>query len=431
MGILLKDIMATLPSRTGNTFEVRRCNIYVDKQVIAGIDQQPVDFVCDKIIDGKGKLAIPGLINAHTHAYMTVFRNSADDLKFNDWLFGRIMPMEDKLLKQESYWGALLGCLEMIRGGATGFLDMYIFADTTAQAAVDSGIRAVLSRGLTGGNDDIEGGKRRLREAKAEIETWRNTENINFMLAPHAPYTCDEGYMRTVAEAASELDVGIHTHISESLSEMEQIKERYRCTPPELMDRNGLLTARTVAAHCVYLTDSDMELFAKRGASVASNPVSNLKLANGIARVPEMVNAGINVCIGTDGAASNNALNMIREMGFMSLLHKGRTGDAQAVSAVETLLMATRNGARALGLGGVTGELKVGYKADIAIIDIERINMTPKNNLIAALSYSSCGNETETVIINGKIVMENREFPFVDEEKVRWNVERISERLTI
>ncbi len=429
MGILIKDISAALPGEDGALFQVRKCCLYIENGNIAGIDSMPLDFKCDKTIDGADKLVIPGLINSHTHAYMTVFRNCADDLSFMDWLFGNILPMEDKLQKDESYWGALLGCMEMIRSGTTSFLDMYIYTDTTAQAVMDSGMRAVLSRGLTGGVEDVEGGKRRLAEAKAEIEAWQGNDTLSFMLAPHAPYSCDPSYMRTIAEEAEKLGIGIHTHIAESQSETEQIKLKYDCTPAELMDWGMLLTDKTVAAHCVYLSDSDMDLFARRGVSVASNPVSNLKLANGIARIPEMVKKGINVCIGTDGTASNNSLNMFRDLGFMTLLHKGRLGDPEAVSASEGLLMATRNGAKALGLGGITGEIKVGLKGDLTIIDLTKPNLTPRNNLISALSYSANGSEVDTVIVGGRVLMEKGEFLTIDAEKVMWNVSKISERL--
>jgi 5-methylthioadenosine/S-adenosylhomocysteine deaminase len=288
---------------------------------------------------------------------MTIFRNCGDDLKFNDWLFGRILPLEDKLTPEDCYWGTLLGFMEMLSSGTTAFNDMYIFTDTAAWAAAETGLRAVLSRGLSGGADDTAGGEKRIRDAAAEIDKWKGRENIRFMLAPHAPYTCDAGYQREVAAEAARLGVPIHTHVSESVSEMETIREKYGCTPPELYDRTGLLTDKTVAAHCVYLTDSDIELMAKRGASVATNPVSNLKLANGVAPVPKMLEAGVNVSLGTDGAASNNTLNMIRELGLLTILHKGATGDPEAVGARRGLEIATKNGAKALGLDNV-GEIK-------------------------------------------------------------------------
>jgi 5-methylthioadenosine/S-adenosylhomocysteine deaminase len=422
MKILIRDILAILPDGEKVT------SVLVEDGTIASVGDLPPGFKADKTIPGSGKLLIPGLINAHTHVYMTIFRNCADDLKFNDWLFGRILPLEDKLTPEDCYWGTLLGFMEMLSSGTTAFNDMYIFTDTAAWAAAETGMRAVLSRGLSGGADDRAGGEKRIRDAAAEIEKWKGHENITFMLAPHAPYTCDDGYQREVAAEADRLGVPIHTHISESLSEMETIREKYGCTPPELYDRTGLLTDKTVAAHCVYLTDSDIELMAKRGASVATNPVSNLKLANGGAPVPKMLEAGVNVSLGTDGAASNNTLNMVRQRGLLAILPTGATGDPEPVGARRALEIATKNGAKALGLGSV-GEIKPGMKADLAILDLDRTNLQPLNNPVAALAYSANGSEVETVMVGGKILMENRQYTTIDRDKVLYEVNRICERI--
>lgn len=422
MKLLIRDILAVLPEAA------KVCSVYIENGIITGVDAMPEGFRADKTIYGSGKMLIPGLVNAHTHAYMTVFRNCADDLKFNDWLFGRILPLEDKLTREDCYWGSLLAVMEMLSTGTTAFNDMYIFTDAAAQAVSDAGIRAVLSRGLVGGRDDAQGGKQRLSQAFAEMEKWRGIENISFMLAPHAPYTCDDTYQAQVAGEAKRLGVHLHTHISESLSEMETIRERYGCTPPELMEKTGLLTDKTVAAHCVYLTDGDIDLLAKRGVSVATNPVSNLKLANGVAPIPKLLKAGVNVALGTDGAASNNALNMFRELGFLSVLHKGVTGDPQSVSARDAFNIATKNGAKALGLDKI-GEIKPGMKADLVIMDLDRPNLQPLNDPIAALAYSANGTETETVIVGGKILMEDRRFLTVDREKVLFEVNKVCERI--
>ena len=209
---------------------------------------------------------------------------------------------------------------------------------------------------------------------------------------------------------------------------MDTIRERYGCTPPELMDRTSLLSNQTVAAHCVHLTDSDIALLAARGVSVATNPVSNLKLANGVAPVPKMIKAGINVALGTDGAASNNTLNMFRDLGLLSILHKGMTGDPQVITTREALNIATINGARALGLAD-TGEIKPGMKADLAILDLDRPNVQPLNDPVAALAYSMNGTEVETVMVSGKILMENRQFLTIDRDKVMFEVNALCERI--
>ncbi len=423
MNILISDVLAVLPEG------VKVCSVGIENGVITSVGDTPQGFRADKTISGTGKMLIPGFVNAHTHVYMTVFRNCADDLTFNDWLFGRILPMEDKLTAEDCYWSTLLGFMEMLSTGTTAYNDMYIFTDASARAARDTGMRAVLSRGLTGGADDPAGGERRLREAADEIEKWKGNDNITFMLAPHAPYTCDPGYQKEVAGEAKRLGVGIHTHVAESANEMETIRVKYGCTPPELFHRNGILTGNTVAAHGVYLTDSDIALMAARGVSLATNPVSNLKLANGVAPVPKLLNAGVNVALGTDGAASNNTLNMFRDLGLLTVLHKGMTGDPQAVTARQGFDIATKNGAKALGLGKV-GEIKKGYRADLAILDLDRPNIQPLNDPIAALCYSAGGSEVETVMVGGKILMENREFTTIDRDKVIYEVNKVCERIS-
>jgi 5-methylthioadenosine/S-adenosylhomocysteine deaminase len=421
MKILIENILAVLPGGP----KVR--SIYISDGKIESVDTRPADFVPDKTINGSGRLLIPGLINAHTHAYMTVFRNYADDLPFNDWLFDKIMPLEDSLTPDDCYWGTLLGIMEMLRSGTTAFADMYIHTNCAPRAVSDSGIRAVLSRGLSGGEGD-PAGARRLRDALDEIEAWSGHDNITFMLAPHAPYTCDPGYQREIAREAARLGLRVNIHVSESLAEIETIRERYGCSPVELIDRNGLLTDKTLAAHCVQLDDRDISLFAERGASIVTNPISNLKLANGVAPVLKMLGAGINVALGTDSAASNNSLNLFRDLNYLTLLHKGINHDAEAVSARTGLEIATVNGARALGLSG-TGKIEAGMAADLAVIDLDRPNMQPVNDPVAAIAYSAFGSEVETVIVGGRVLMEKCEFLTIDGEKVIDEVNKVCKRI--
>jgi 5-methylthioadenosine/S-adenosylhomocysteine deaminase len=429
MSTLFKEIKALLPSPDGG-FEIRDCSVFVDGDSIASIRGVPEGSVADTVIDGKGKLLIPGLVNSHTHVYMTMFRNCADDLAFSDWLFGRILPLEERMTAEDCYWGGLLGYMEMIATGTTSSLDMFVFPETAARAASDAGVRAVLSRGLTGGEDDRAGGARRLREARAEIEKWRGkSELITYMLGPHAPYTCDPGYLKEVAALADELKLGVSVHLAESRDEIRTVRDRYGRTPTEYLDMAGILCETTVAAHCVHLTESDIDLLARRGVSVATNPVSNLKLGNGAAPVPKMLEAGINVCLGTDGAASNNTLNMFRELGFLALIHKGAAEDARVVSAPQALRAATAGGAKALGLGGVVGEIRPGLKADLAVLDIEAPWMKPHNGLLSSLVYSANGSEVETVMVNGRLLMKNREFLTIDRERALYEVDKTCRRL--
>ena len=428
MNTVFRNISAAVPAEAGG-FTILRGDVCVSGSRISGVGRIPEGFTADRVIDGTGKMLIPGLINAHTHVYMTLFRNSADDLDFTDWLFGRILPIEDRLTYDDFYYGTLLGYMEMLATGTTTSLDMGIAINAAPNARQKTGIRAVVSRGLTGGADDVEGGERRIKEALTEIEKWKGTEGLGFMLGPHAPYTCDAGYLREVAAEAARIGVPMNVHLSESLDEMKTIRERYGMTPPEFLDSVGILKNDTVCAHCVQLTESDVQLLAERGVSVASNPVSNLKLGNGTANVPAMLKAGINVAIGTDGCGSNNTLNMFREMSFMSLLHKGAAHDASIVSAQETLYMATAGGAKALGLGGVTGEIREGLLADLVMLDLDKPWCRPENDLIAALCYSMNGSEVELTMVDGRVLYEKGEFLTVDAAEVIARTEQICDRL--
>jgi len=426
MNIQINNVLAALPCGGGFTVEAR--TIYISGGTVVSVGEKPEGFVPDREISGQNRFAIPGLVNSHTHAYMSLLRGCADDMPFNDWLFGRILPLEDKLLGEDFYWGSLLAACELIRGGATAYMDMYPAPEQSARAAHDSGMRAVLTRGLVGESRDDEGGLRRLREAENDMRTFAGCERLTFMLAPHAPYTCAPDYLRAVAEKAKELGVGIHTHASESLNEVETIRARYGCTPVEYFEKAGLFDLHAAAAHCVFLTDNDIDILHDKKVSVLTNPVSNMKLGNGFAPVPKLLERGVNVALGTDSAASNNNLNMLKELGYLTLVHKGVNGDAVSVSAAEGLKIATANGAKALALENV-GELKAGMKADIAILDLTCVSMNPRADLISALAYSACGSEVETVIADGQILMENRELKTVDEERVLYESNKIYDRI--
>lgn len=426
MGILLKDILAVLPE--GEKDIIRKADLYVEGNRIVSIDEEPEGFQAEKIIEGKDRLAIPGLINCHTHSYMSFMRNVADDLSFMDWLFGTIDPIEQKMTDEDTYWGACLAIIEMMKSGTTCFNDMQMNIHQTTRAVKESGMRAVICRGLVGSGDD-EGGQMRLRQAFEERDAARDCDRLSFMLGPHAPYTCDEGYMRIVSEEAKKNHMRIHVHLSESESEIQQIKEKYGCSPIEMAERNGLFEVPAIAAHCVQITESDMEILKAKGVSVVTNPASNMKLGNGFAPVPEMLEKGINVCIGTDGAASNNSLNLFHEMGLLALIHKGVKKTPQCISAAQNFRIATINGAKALGLSEEIGSLEVGKKADIAILNLNTPSLTPRNNLLAGLSYSANGSEVETVIIDGKITMENRRVLTMDEEVVYEKVNAIITRM--
>lgn len=426
MGIVLKGIQAVIPE--GGQDKICQRDIYIQNDRIAGIGEKPEGFQEDRVIDGKDRLAIPGLVNAHTHSYMSIMRNVADDLTFEDWLFGHIEPIEDRLEPEDAYWGACLAILEMMKSGTTCFSDMQMHIHHTSRAVSESGMRAVISRGLVGSGND-EAGQVRLKEAYEEMEAWKDCQRLTYFLGPHAPYSCDEDFQRIVAEEGARNHMGIHIHLSESANEVENIRKQYGVSPIALAERAGLFQGLAAAAHCVHVDEADMDILKKWGVSVITNPASNMKLGNGFAPVPDMLAKGINVCIGTDGAASNNALNMFHEMNLLALIHKGARQKADCVSAREIFRMATIQGAKALGMEQETGSIEVGKKADLAILNLHTPSMMPGNDLLAGLCYSANGSEVETVIIDGKITMEDRKVLTMDEERIYTEVSRICGRL--
>ena len=423
MGTLISNTLAVLPA--GETHEVGRHSIYIEGSDIVGIDEAPQGFVAQETIDGSGYLTIPGLINAHTHTYMPMMRNVADDLSFADWLFGTIEPIEDRLEPEDAYWASLLSQIEMIRSGTTCFNDQQMHIGQTTGAVRDSGMRAVICRGLVGGEYDLT--ERRIREALQERDDFADCDRLTFRLGPHAPYSCGPDYLRGVAEIAKREGMGIHIHIAESQVETDNMWKDHHCTPVEYVRDAGIFEVPTIAAHCIRVSESDRAILAENNVSVVTNPASNMKLGNGFAPVPELVAAGVNVCLGTDGAASNNAQNMFRELGLLTLIHKGTHDTPQCISADEALKMATRNAAAALNLP--TGSIEVGKKADLALLDLNATSLTPLNNAIAALSYSANGSEVDTVVIDGKVVMRKRELLTIDEERVHHEISRICQRL--
>ena len=426
MGIEIKDALAVLPE--GAEDVVRETSLYIERDRITGIGNQPAGFHADKVIDGKDKLVIPGLINCHTHSYMSFMRNVADDLSFMDWLFGTIDPIEQQMTDEDTYWGANLAIIEMMKSGTTCFNDMQMNIHQTTRAVKESGMRAVICRGLVGSGND-EAGQSRLRQAYEERDAAADCDRLTFRLGPHAPYTCDDAFLKIVAEEAKREKMGIHIHLSESESEISQIQEKYGCTPIALAEKCGIFDVPAIAAHCVQVTDEDIAILKRKNVSVVTNPASNMKLGNGFAPIAKMLEQGVNVCLGTDGAASNNCLNMFHELSLLTLIHKGTGRTPQCVSAKEGFRIATINGAKALGLEKEIGSIEVGKKADLAILDLNTPSLTPRNNLLAGLSYSANGSEVDTVIINGQITMEGRKILTMDERKIFGKVQDIIVRM--
>ena len=416
-GILIKDAFALIDGK------IDRHSIYITDDKISGIDKEPAGFAEDTLIDGGKFLVIPGLINAHTHSYMAPLRNIADDMPFMDWLFKGVQPVEDRMTGENAYYGAMLAIIEMIMCGTTTFNDMQMHIHQTTKAVKESGMRAVISRGLVGSaydRNDV-----RIKEALEEMEDGKDCDRLSFMLGPHAPYSCGPDYLRCVADIAKEKGLGIHIHLAESLTEIENLKKEHNCTAIEYAQKAGCIEVPAIAAHCVNVTDGDIEILKENNVSVVTNPASNMKLGNGFAPVPKFLDAGINVAIGTDGAASNNSLNLFHEISLLTLIHKGVSKDPVCIGAADAMKIATENGAKALGLEGVTGKIAKGYKADLALLNLDTPSMIPYNNMISSLAYSANGSEVDTVIIDGKIVMQDREIKTIDTEKVFYEAKKI------
>lgn len=372
------------------------------------------------IIDGQGRLAAPGLVNTHTHIAMGLFRNYADDLELMAWLETAIWPTEAKLTAEWVKWGTQLGIAEMLRSGTTCFSDMYFFMEETAQAVAHTGMRAVLARGLAGVSPTAD---KALVENKELYQKWHGYDNhrLKVMLGPHAPYTCPDDYLEKVIALSHEIGAGIHMHLSETKFEVEEVMKRTGKTPIAHMYDLGLFYNGALAAHCVHVTDEDMDIMAGNKVAVAHNPQSNLKLASGIAPVPEMLKKGITVGLGTDGSASNNNADMLEEVRLAATLHKARLYDPKAIPAEEAWDLGTVSGAKALGYDDL-GLLAKGYRADIVLYDVDGMHWMPRYNDIAALVYSANSADVNTVIIAGKTVMKQRELLTIDEEKLRFEI---------
>ncbi|MFW6362026.1 MAG: amidohydrolase family protein [Spirochaetota bacterium] len=392
-------------------------DIGIEGETIVFIGEQPADFRADLELDAQGGIVMPGLVDAHTHIAMSLMRHYADDLPFWSWLFERILPVEENLIDEHVYHGSRLSLVELIRSGVTTFADMYSNMDAVAQATLESGLRANLTRGLMfNGPEDLV----KLEEGRRFYKDWngKGGGRLQVDVGPHAVYTIPPEYMLKVAELAKELNTRIHIHLSESRKEVDDCLQAHGKTPIAHARDQGLFECKTYGAHCVHITDEDIRILQESGVSVINNPTSNLKLGNGFAPVTKLLEAGVNVALGTDGSASNNNLNMFEETHLAALVNKGVTEDPTTVSAYTALQMATINGARALGLEETTGSLKVGKKADIIVIDIEAPHFYPRHSVSAGLVYAAQSSDVKTVICNGEVVMQDRQLTQLDEQEI-------------
>ncbi|WP_213583608.1 amidohydrolase [Paenibacillus sp. J2TS4] len=372
-----------------------------------------------QVVDGRHKIYMPGLVNTHGHAAMTLLRGVGDDLALQVWLEEKMWPNEAKFTSEDVKWSTMLAVLEMLKGGTTCFVDMYDHMNEVALAVEQSGMRGCLTRGVIGLCSPEEQSAK-LAEAMQFARDWHGKADgrITTMMAPHAAYTCPPEYIERIVAAAHELNLPLHTHMSETAAEVEQNVKQYGCRPPEHLAKLGVFSRPCLVAHGVHLTDEEITLLKEYDVRVSHNPGSNLKLASGVARVPEMLRAGIKVSLGTDGAASNNNLDMFEEMRLAALIHKGVSGDPVSIPAEQALRMGTVDGARSIWLDEV-GVLKAGMKADFIALDADQPHLLPKSNYISHVVYSASAKDVTDVYVNGTQVVSGGQCLTLDEEKIK------------
>jgi len=417
MAILIKNVL----------LEGKKRNIYIEGNLIAAISEAGNNKEAEFVIDGKDKAAIPGLFNAHTHAAMTLLRGYADDMQLQEWLSTKIWPIEERMTEEDVYWGTKLACLEMIKSGTVFFNDMYWHWRGSVRAVMESGIRAALSAVFIDGFDEGHAKEQMKRNETLYEESKNLPERIIFMLGPHAIYTVSEESLCWVRDFAEEHDLLVHIHLSETEREVRECVEVYGMRPVEFLDSIGFLSPRTIAPHCVHLSRKEIEILKKRDVKIVHTPVSNMKLASGRMPYEELKWAGLssNIALGTDGCASNNNLDMFEEMKIASLFQKAFSGDTTSMPAEEAFALATRNAAKMFRLN--SGTIAKGKLADVVLLDLKQVNLVPNHNLISNIVYSANGSCVDTVICDGRILMENRKVE--GEEEIKEKAERVAYEL--
>ncbi|MEZ5320341.1 MAG: amidohydrolase [Vicinamibacterales bacterium] len=381
-------------------------------------------------IDTRGQIVLPGLVNTHTHAPMVLFRGVADDLALMDWLNDYIFPAERMVSPDFVRVGTRLAALEMIESGTTTFADMYYFEDDIAEATREAGLRGVLGQSVIQFPvADAPTPADALARAEAFITRWKADPLVTPAVAPHSPYTLDAGSLQAARALADAHHVPLLIHLAETQAEVDIVRQAHGMTPAAYLDSLGLWNGPAVAAHGVWLDDADLTMLAARGVGLSHNPESNMKLASGIAAVPKWIAHGIHAGLGTDGAASNNDLDMFEAMLFTALLHKVATGDPQAMPAPLVLEMATRRGAEALGLGDRIGSLTPGKQADVITVTTENARMTPMFDPISHLVYVAHGDDVRNVIVAGRIIMRDRLVQTLDRDAVLRDARTMAERV--
>lgn len=414
----------------GNSPNIRKADILINDNMIEKIDQNiQIDETEEyEKINAKGMLIMPGLVNTHSHAAMSIFRGYKDDRMLMDWLENAIFPVEEKLEPEDIYWNAYLSCLEMIKSGTTTCNDMYFGMDKTVEAMEVTGIRGVVSWCIT--DDSIKDKPEKTREFVKRYNHDKNSR-IKVFVSAHAPYSCNPETIKLCVDLAKELNTGLHIHLAETQDEARIVKDRYEKSSTEYLADLDVFDVPVVLAHGIYISDSDIELMKSKNmrGGISHNPISNCKLSSGICDVIKLRKNGINVGLGTDGIGSTTTLDMFEEMKTAAYLQKVNTMKPTSINAYDILKMATIEGARVLGLDDEIGSLEPGKKADLIFIKTDKIHLQPENDVCSNIVYSANGSDVELVMIDGKIVMQHRKMMNLDEKEVIRHVKKIAKRL--
>lgn len=409
------------------------------KDGFLGVNGKKIDYIgkerpektYDEIRDYSSKLLMPGLINTHCHAAMVMLRGLGSDLPLQEWLFEKMMPVEDRFTAPTIQAATDLALLEMISTGTTSFSDMYFFCDTTIRSCIKAGIKANIARPIQCFDpNETYASSVRAAEAAALFKEFNKAEDGRILIddSIHAEYTCNETIARAHCEAAKQRGTRMHIHLSETKKEHQECIRKYGRTPARWFADLGAFDMPAFAAHCVWVSDEDIALLAEKGVSAVHNPSSNMKLGSGFMPIDKMMKAGVNVALGTDGAASNNNLNMFEELHIASIIHKGHMLDSTAVKCTDTLRMATLNGAKLQGRPD-TGALKVGNRADIIAIDLDKPHLFPNNDTVGLICYSAQGSDVCMTMADGKVLYENGKFLTMDRDEVMYNARKAQEQL--
>jgi 5-methylthioadenosine/S-adenosylhomocysteine deaminase len=411
-------------------------SVAITGNAIVAVGDIARDFDAAETVDCGGRVVMPGLVNAHTHAPMSLLRGLADDLRLDVWLMGYMMPVEREFVRPDFVaLGTKLACAEMIRSGTTCFADMYYFEEAVAEAAAGAGLRALCGQTiLKFPTPDAASYEDAMARARAFIAAWKDHPLIVPSVAPHAPYTCTAEILRACAELATEFDVPLHTHLSETALEVERSRKEHGMPAVPWVKKQRLFDARVLAAHCVHVDEGEIRTLRDAHAGVAHNPSSNLKLGSGVAPVAKMIELGVNVGIGTDGAASNNDLDMFEEMRLAAFLAKGISGDPTAIPARTALAMATRLGARAMHLGDITGSLDAGKRADLIVVGLDRTHTIPRferdiTAIYSQLVYAAKSTDVVDVMCDGRWLMRDRRLLTLDEADLQSAARDVARRI--